>query len=359
MIYKIASGLLLFIIVMVVGIYFIKPELFDTESVFYDKFYSGLELTTRLENREVAQFPKILGRFALYGPTDKGVGISVDRDCRFSDPSICSKMYRLEYRDFKGSVYFVNISKFKEGKTYEDIRKHISSLAQSSEDNFFRFEKHEIGWISKEKSSFIIIQKGVCQTINNQPETCSYPNRISTDDEVVSIFNSQFPMSVIAVRGQNNDVTKENQRIDAETQLSNSHVSDELGIDDYNQIVDNDNPKRMIFAVKNTEIRGENYTTFAAMIWKENGAEYEVVILFGDGEENMIAHWTPQMFNESISHQYSKAGTYIASLVLVPRTEITKDVEQREIKIGSLPSLTVIKKITLVVDEDGKSKIIK
>ena len=182
---------------MAVGIYLIKPELYNISDVFYDKFYSGSALELRLENREIETFPKAIGDLALYGLTERGVGITVARDCRFSDPSICSKMYRLQYRDFKGNTYFVNISKFKETGDDEEIISLLKSIVKSTEGNFFKVEQHEIGWISEEKKSFLVIQKGVCSIVNNQAETCGYPDPISSDDEVVSVFSNLFPVSKV------------------------------------------------------------------------------------------------------------------------------------------------------------------
>ena len=195
MLYKITSAIFLVLILTGTYAYFAKPEVFDTRSVFYDQFYSGTELETRLENREIAQFPTTLGGLALHGPTERGVGVSVDKGCSFSDPNICSKLYRLEYRDSKGDIYFVNISKFKEGKSSRDIRTYISSFSPTEDGNFFRFEKSEIGWISEARSSFVVIQKGVCEITNNREETCSYPSKITADDEAVLSYMAQFPIA--------------------------------------------------------------------------------------------------------------------------------------------------------------------
>lgn len=199
MIYKIVSTFFLGFILLVSSLYFATPEVFALDSVFYDRFYSGIKLTTRLENREIAQFPKTIGDLVLHGPTERGIGgegISIDRECRFSDPEICSKMYRLQYRDASGNAYFVNISKFKEGKNASDVHGYISSFANSIEDDFFRFEKHEIAWISEARSAFIIIQQGVCKTTSDQTDSCNYQHRVEVDNEVVTSFIAQFPPSI-------------------------------------------------------------------------------------------------------------------------------------------------------------------
>ena len=111
--------------------------------------------------------------------------------------------------------------------------------------------------------------------------------------------------------------------------------------------------KKTLFILGSREIHGEKYVSFAANIWRDDGERFEACILYGDGEENCIAHWSPQIFNEEESHQYKQPGTYTARLVLVPKTSITEEVRRFEKKVSELPGLIEIKSITFDLDSSG------
>lgn len=340
MFYKIISLFFAFIIVIVAVLYFAKPEVFDVGSPFYDNFYSGSALIKRLEDREIAKFPKTIGRLALYGPTERGVGISVDSECRFSDPAICSKMYRVQYRDYKGDTYFVNISKFKVNSNETEVIDYLSKFANSRDGDFLRFEKHEIGWVSFEMSSFIMVQKGVCQTINNQPETCGYPNRIDKNDEVVVVYSTLFPGVSLGSVSTKGDTQSNKIQTLSEYPTEKGFAEGETN-----------------FLAKTEIIQGKKKVVFGAQISREDGGNYESLILFGDNDETSVAHWSPTLFNEEVSHIYARAGNYTASLVLVPKSSLTPDVMNRQTKISSLSNLIVIKSISVTVDSTGDIKI--
>jgi len=84
---------------------------------------------------------------------------------------------------------------------------------------------------------------------------------------------------------------------------------------------------------------------FVAQVIREDGADYEAAVLFGDGREDTVAHWSPTLFNEEMNHQYDNPGSYTASLVLIPKALLTEDVLERRTKIQDLKGTIVIKTI--------------
>lgn len=103
------------------------------------------------------------------------------------------------------------------------------------------------------------------------------------------------------------------------------------------------------FVAKTETRNGVLEVVFGAQITRSDGEKYEAFILFGDGEETNVAHWSPTMFNEQVRHVY-KPGAYTASLVLVPKTLLTEDVQQRRIKIQELKGLTTIQTVRIEVE---------
>jgi hypothetical protein len=103
----------------------------------------------------------------------------------------------LQYRDFKGDTYFVNISKLKENKSSKEVNDLLGKFSRSVDGNFYRIEQHEIAWVSTENKSLVIIQKALCSVVNNQPETCNYPTKIDKADIVVATFTGIFPVDEI------------------------------------------------------------------------------------------------------------------------------------------------------------------
>src|SRR3989344_2526580 len=112
-------------------------------------------------------------------------------------------------------------------------------------------------------------------------------------------------------------------------------------------------PGQTIFLAKTENINGILNVVFGAQISREDGGNYEAFILFGDGEEESVAHWSPTLFNEEMNHVYGQPGTYTASLVLVPKNILTQDVLQRKTKIQDLKGTTLIKSIRVTVEAGG------
>ena len=111
------------------------------------------------------------------------------------------------------------------------------------------------------------------------------------------------------------------------------------------------------FLAKIDTIAGVLTVVFGTQITRADGGDYEAFILFGDGEEESVAHWSPTLFNEEMNHEYRQPGEYTASLVLVPKTLLTEDVLQRRKKIVDLNGTTLIKTIRVSVDVTGKITI--
>jgi len=108
------------------------------------------------------------------------------------------------------------------------------------------------------------------------------------------------------------------------------------------------------FLAKTESINGILMVVFGAQITRTDGGNYEAFILFGDGDEESVAHWSPTLFNEEMNHEYRQSGNYTASLVLVPKTLLTEEVLQRRKKIQELVGTTVIKTIHVAVEASGK-----
>ena len=100
---------------------------------------------------------------------------------------------------------------------------------------------------------------------------------------------------------------------------------------------------------KKKDIFGPLSVTFGAQIVRPDGKDYEAVVIFGDGEETNVAHWSPTLFNEEIEHTYAQPGEYEASLVLVPKESLDADVMKRIKKVQDLDNLILIKKISVKV----------
>ncbi|MDO8518196.1 MAG: hypothetical protein Q7S26_02820 [bacterium] len=102
---------------------------------------------------------------------------------------------------------------------------------------------------------------------------------------------------------------------------------------------------------------GELAVVVGAQIVRADGKDYEAVIIFGDGEEETVAHWKPTFFNEQLSHVYARPGEYDASLVLVPRSSLNADVLSFKKKVQDLNTLILIKKIHITIEQSGSMSI--
>lgn len=170
------------------------PKSLDFNSDFYDRFYSQEKKESRILERDIALIPENIGRLALSDPTERGVGISVKNNCELNNKQICSKDIRVEYKNYINDFYAVNISNYSSIKDYANVKDIIINLSlnKNPDQEFFVFEKHEIGWFSENKKAFILVQKGVCESTNNQPETCKYPYEIMKDDLIVARFKEIY-----------------------------------------------------------------------------------------------------------------------------------------------------------------------
>src|SRR3989344_8893989 len=150
----------------------IFPKSLDLSSDFYDGFYSQEGWTNRMLERRIALIPATIGRYALSGPTERGVGISVRKTCELGD--VCSNDIRVENKNYINDFYAITIAHY---ETEEDLiaaKQAIINLAVNKSPNqeYYAFEKHEAGWFSDGEKAFVLVQKGVCESVNNQPETC-------------------------------------------------------------------------------------------------------------------------------------------------------------------------------------------
>ena len=143
-------------------------------------------------DRILDDIPQTIERLSLSGATDREVGTQVTENCELGSGKICTDNIKLEYKNFKGDYYSVQITKFRNQQDYIDARDQIISFSTLKDGDFLKFERHELGWFTEKENLFTIVQKGVCQTIANQPETCSYPYELKSDDVVVSEFVSIF-----------------------------------------------------------------------------------------------------------------------------------------------------------------------
>ncbi|HEY4487753.1 MAG TPA: hypothetical protein VI483_03255 [Candidatus Paceibacterota bacterium] len=193
MMYKIVTRIVVLLLVVLAGVYFLAPNYLHLQGPVYDSFYSGEQLEKRIDGREIAKVPQTIERLALSGPTDRGIGVRVQASCELAD--VCTRDYRFEYRDYRGDYYSVTVKKFKNATALNNGQAQITDFSTGTEAGFYRFEKHELGWFSTAENSFVIVQKGVCTMVNNQPETCSYPEKLMTDDVVVYTFTGLYPQT--------------------------------------------------------------------------------------------------------------------------------------------------------------------
>lgn len=189
-------GLTVLATLVVVAVFFYAvPQSLDFGSDFYDIFYSQERLRERKVERQISGIPNTIGRYALSGPTDRGVGIRTQRNCELDSGRICSNDIRAEYKNYINDFYAITVANYTTAEDFEKAKNILINLSlnKNPDQEYFVFEKHEIGWFSSEGRSFVLVQRGVCESTNNQPETCSYPYAITKDDLMIAKFKELYP----------------------------------------------------------------------------------------------------------------------------------------------------------------------
>ena len=100
---------------------------------------------------------------------------------------------------------------------------------------------------------------------------------------------------------------------------------------------------------------GKGDVTFGAQLIRPDGGNYEAIILYGDGDKEGVAHWSPTRFSEEVDHLYTQPGAYDASLVLIP-TDRVKDFVSGQITLEQAHPI-LIKKIRIEVSAAGAISI--